>query len=426
MEILSDQHTEKFVEHLFRQQSGKMSSVLIRIFGFQPLELIEDIIQETFLTALKQWGMKGVPDNPEAWLMLVAKNKIINELKRRKKVSRANDEAFTEQQQQHIDELFLDHEIEDSQLKIVVACCIPDLDPKTRIMFILKYVAGFGDKEISRALLMKPETIKKRVYRARKKLSKKEFRLDDITKNDITERLDPVLQVLYLMFNEGYKKTIGDDLLDEDLCFEAIRITKILTGDSVVDTGKVHALLSLMFFHVSRFPSRINNIGGLVDLRSQDRSLWNKELIDAGLLHLMFSRESNELSKYHLLSTILAIHSTAPAFEFTDWENIITCYDRLLTVEDSFPVRLNRVIAISWQSGAEEGLKELSGLKESIPEGYSLYFYAAKAEMFERLKNYQRARSYYEVARDFAIHSKDQEYLNSKISTCDTLNIHSN
>ena len=414
------------MEHLFRQQSGKMSAILTRIFGFSNTDLVEDILQETFLSAMKTWGMKGEPENPEGWLMLVAKNKIINELNRRKRHAEKREKIHYETAEEKIEELFLDHEIKDSQLRVLFACCHPDLSPRSQIMLTLKVLSGFGDREIASALLMSPEAVKKGIYRSRQQLKNDHDYIGIPFLSEVNDRIDTVLTIIYLIFNEGYKASVGDTVIDEELCYESIRLVFLLKDIPDVDQGEVYALLALMYLTLARFPSRITKKGELVEIENQDRSKWDKELIDAGVGFLKKSRESNKLSRYHLESTIAAVHFTSPSYEQTDWGTIVFCYERLMKKDDSFMIRLNHAIALGKLKEAETGLSKLKELEKDAPSGKRGLLFAAIAEINLRIGNFEVAKSYYQVSLDLSKTPADSEFLARKIMECDKKNINKN
>ncbi len=416
----------KLVEHLFRQQSGKMSAILTHIFGLSNTEIIEDIIQETFLSAIKTWGIKGEPENPEAWLMLVAKNKIINELNKRKRHVKKREQLHYEMVYDQIDDLFLKHEIRDCQLRLLFSCCHPDLKIRSQIMLTLKTLSGFGDKEIGNALLMKPSAVKKGLYRAREELKSKHDSLGIPFIPEAVERIDTVLAIIYLMFNEGYKTTLKEEVINIELCYEAIRLATLLTEIEYPDKGKIDALLALMYLTLARFPARLNSSGELIEIEQQDRKKWDNKIISIGFSYLNKSRSSIILSRYHLESTIASIHCAAKSFKETDWNAILFCYEKLLHINNSFMTRFNYAIALGWAQGFDLGLIKLKELeKESYVQKRSL-LYSGIAEMNMRMKKYEISKSYYQVALDLAESSADKNFISKKITICDTKNIRTN
>lgn len=416
----------KLVEHLFRQQSGKMSAILIRIFGFSNTEIIEDIIQDTFLSAIKTWGIKGEPENPEAWLMLVAKNKVINELNKRKRHAEKREQLHYEMAYDKIDDFFLEHEIRDSQLRLLFAFCHPDLKIRSQIMLTLKTLSGFGDKEIGNALLMNPSAVKKGLYRAREEIRSKHDHIGIPFILEAKERIDTVLAIIYLMFNEGYKTTLDKEAINIELCYEAIRLATLLTELDYQDEGKINALLALMHLTLARFPARLNSSGEFIEIEQQDRQKWDKKIISIGFSFLNKSRSSINLSRYHLESTIASIHCAASSFEETDWKAILYCYEKLCHINNSFMIRINYAIALGWAEGFDLGLIKLKELeKESHVQKRSL-LYSGIAEMNMQLKNFEVAKSYYQVALDLTESSFDKIFISKKITICDTNNIRTN
>lgn len=421
----SESHTANhLVDHLFRTESGKMTAILTRIFGFGHSRLIEDIVQETFLAALKTWPLKGKPDNPSAWLMQVAKNKAINAVKQKNRLQKWSPEVVQEYEQ--IDRLFLDHEIKDSQLRMLFACCYPELPQKIQIMLMLKTMSGFSNAEIASALLMKPGAVKKAIYRAKKEIQALYNRISAPAIDEAKGRLEPVYTVLYLMFSEGYKRSYKNEIINKDLCFEAVRLATLLLDIPDVNHGKTHALLSLMYFSMARFPAREGNEGEIIDLKFQDRSLWDKNSINAGFHHLQLSRESKSLSRFHLESSIASVHCLAASFEETDWENILFYYRKLLQIEDSVITQLNFAIALSKVEGADVGLEALDKINLHSSKTKEFMLYAARAEMNTELGNYEIAKSYYQVACDMANSNADKNYLHSKMEECDRKNLSKN
>lgn len=421
-------HTEpitQHIDHLFRQESGKMTAVLTRIFGFKNSNLIEDIVQETFLSAMKTWPLKGSPDNPSAWLMQVAKNKTLNALRERKKMSVWN--PNNQQEADHIGRLFLDHEIQDSQMRMLFACCYPQLAQRVQIMVTLKTLSGFSNEEIASALLMSSTAVKKAIYRAKKEMQV--YYHDGIPVPDVNlakKRLETVYTILYLMFNEGYKRSYNDHVISEDLCFEAVRLTILILDIKGVNHGKTHALLSLMYFSMARFPARRDGSGRMVDLKFQDRLLWDKNSINAGFYHLKISRESTALSKYHLESGIASLHCSAASYEKTNWKGILDYYEKLKKLENSEVIRLNYAIVLSKVKGAAAGLKALDQVEPDTTKEKQFLFLAARADMNAELKNYEIAKSYYQVAFDMAHSKADKNFLRSKIEECNRHNLSDN
>ena len=413
-------NTDHLVEYLFREQSGKMSAILTRRFGFSNAELIDDIIQETFIAALKTWSLKGVPEKPEAWLFQVAKNKTLNELKKQAKLSYSEEGTPHIPDESEMDDLFMDNEIKDSQLRLLYACCNPVLSEKVQVILTLKSLCGFSVHEIAHAFLMKKEAVKKTITRARQTLADIPVEVPFI--EQAKSRTEAVQLVLYLMFNEGYKASVGDDLINEQLCYDAVRLAKLVTQIPEIDDHSTYALLALMYFNMSRFDARMDEHGEMIQFQLQDRATWNKAMIGQAFSFLEQSRKSTGLNRYHIEAGIAAAHASAPTFEKTSWKTIVDYYRLLFKFDQSPVTHLNYAIAMSLHEGPERGLEELSTIKAVSMQDYFL-FHASKADMYFRLHDFERAKSYYQVALDLADSKPDQTFIRKKMLECDTKNI---
>lgn len=423
------QHTsKKLVDHLFREEAGKMTAILIRLFGFRNAELAEDIVQETFLSAMRNWPLKQIPDDPSAWLMQVAKNKAINVVRREQRIRDKNRDFEHEQwlAEERIEQLFLDHEIKDSQLKILFTCCYPEIKQREQVMLILNILGGFNNKEIANALLMSTSAVKKALYRAKNIIKDHYQSLPVIDKYQAEERRDTVLKAVYLIFNEGYSTSFSESALDKDLCYVAIRLAHLLLKLEGQSVGKTNALLSLMYFHAARFPARIDAEKGLVDLKDQDRGKWDKDLINKGFYHLKRSRLGDEVSSFHFESAIASVHCSAQTFEETNWELVARYYQKLTKTNSSPLVALNYAISISYRKGPEAGIKKLDEIEVTLPQQKQYLLFAARAEMNVRLNNYELAKSYYQVAYDQARSTAVQTYIQGKIEECNRLSLSKN
>jgi RNA polymerase sigma-70 factor (ECF subfamily) len=403
-----------------------MFSVLITLFGFEHSSLVEDIIQESFVAALKTWRVKGVPENPKGWLIQVSKNKLINELKKRSNRARLNKQFANEHLEEKVEELFLETHIKDSQLRALFSCCHPLLKPKEQIMLTLKVLSGFSDTEIAQAFFSTPEAVKKAIYRAKKVLQDNDVTFNVPSSSEMGSRIKTVHTIIYLMFNEGYKQTTGEALINEDLCFQASRLAILLTEIEGDHKAETYALLSLIYFSIARFPTRSNESGEMIELEFQDRSKWDQEIIKTAAYFLRNSRSTKRLSKYHLEATIASIHCTADSYGKTDWETISICYYKLLEMEKNLVLNINYAIAISKWKGPKEGLLELEQVESAIKKPLKYLFYSAKASMLMQFGNFDLARSYYQVARDLAKHEMDRSFLLKKIEECDRKGLRAN
>jgi len=354
----------ELLPHLFRTEYRKITAVLCKLFGIEHIEIAEDIVSETFLLASETWGLKGLPNNPTAWLYTVSKNKAIDFLRRHKvfteKVSASIKPAIIEAEEIEID--LSGKNIIDSQLQMMFAICHPCISAEAQIGLSLSILCGFGVEEIADAFLTNKETIYKRLARAKEKLKAEKVKIELPDLSEIHNRLATVLTTLYLLFSEGYYSTSQNLTLQKDLCLEAMRLNVMLTEHEQTNTAAANALLSLMCFHSSRFEARINKNGDVVLYEEQDQTLWNKELIEKGEYYLNRSSTGNKLSKYHLEAAIAYWH-THKTDTHEKWENILQLYNKLLQIEYSPIAALNRTYALSKANGKKEAIAEAEKLQ---------------------------------------------------------------
>ena len=347
------------IDHLFRQKAGQMVSLLSRIFGIDKLELIEDAVQDAMIAAMRKWPF-GVPENPSAWLIQTARNKVIDELRRAgKSVGLESDEGLELPARVSAasgNELL---PLGDDELRMIFACCSPAVAPDSRVALTLKIVGGFSVAEIARAFLAGDEAIAKMLTRAKKRLREDKGFPELPPARELPDRLDAVLRVLYLMFNEGFGATAGDDLVRRELCFEAIRLAEMLLRSEETSTPEVQALAALFCFQAARLPARTNDAGELVLLEDQDRSRWDMRLAERGLDHFRRSARGDVLTEYHLESEIAGVYTLAPSFAETDWPRILACYDELQRRRYSDVVELNRLIVLSRIEGVGRAMAKL-------------------------------------------------------------------
>ncbi|MCS3795863.1 RNA polymerase sigma factor [Niastella sp. OAS944] len=352
----------QLVDHLFRYQSGKMIAVLTRIFGMHNLEMIEDVVQESFLRAIHTWTFKQVPENPAGWLMQVARNRAIDIIRRQQHFQQYSRELAHELQletEQTIQQFFSEEEIADSQLRMMFACCHPALKEEDQVALTLKTVSGFGVTEIAHALLTNEAVIQKRLYRAKQFLKDNRIQLDIPVGRHLTNRLNMVYTVLYLLFNEGYKSQHENEVIRKDLCTEAMRLCLILTEHKTGKQPATFALLALMCLQASRFESRINENNEIILLQHQDRSTWNRALIQKGYDYLNLSSQGEVITVYHLESAIAAEHCLAPSFAETNWQRMLMLYDMLLEQKRTALVILNRAVVLTQLNQTSVAIKEI-------------------------------------------------------------------
>jgi RNA polymerase sigma-70 factor (ECF subfamily) len=412
---LSTQHAA-LLEDLFRRQAARIVAALTRYLGPQHLALAEDALQETFITALRSWSYRGVPDNPPAWLMTVARNKALDVVRRERELLVKQGELAREAElharagelEQAVE--WLDDDLRDDQLRMIFTCCHPALAREAQVALTLKLLCGLGVPEIARAFLVPESTIAQRLVRA------VPFGVPDAA--ELPARLDAVLDVLYLLFNEGYSAHRGDDLVRPDLCAEAIRLASILAAHPAGARPKVHALLALMLLHASRLPARTDARGNLLLLEEQDRARWDRRLILAGLRELSRAAAGDEVSAYHLQAGIAACHAVAPDYAATNWRQILSSYDDLLALEPSPVVALNRAVALAMVAGPEAGIAELErvGAMPGMQSYYLLHMTAG--EFFRRTGDIRRALEHYRRAERLPATAPERRFLARRLAEC--------
>lgn len=396
-----------------------MAAVLCRAFSLQQFDVAMDIVHDTFETALLRWKFSGVPDNPSGWLMQVAKNKVINYLKRQRKTEYIGEYSNSIQVDQIIEPYF--NEVEDSQLRLLLSCCRLALPQRTIIILTLNILCGFGRQEIANALLMREGSVKKALTRARAKLRSNKHLLENVQLLNNTDNISTAHVVLYLMFNEGYKNTRGSSLVDNEMCYEAVRLTKLLLNEDGDVKPETNALLALMFFSIARFPSRVTSRGEIVTLASQDRSHWDRRFIHEGYQYLEHATKGDSLSRYHIEAIISSLHCAAPVFEQTDWEKIVYLYEQLVKISPSPFVTLNKIIAQSYHKGPEMGLVELEHFKcQDMVEGHYL-IYAAAGDMYYRLGKKNLAGHAFNQALILVNNNLEKEFIIGRLRDCGEL-----
>ena len=400
----------KVVDHLFRHQYGKMVAILTRIFGLSHIETVEDAVQDTFIKATLQWR-KGIPDNPEAWLTKAAKNRTIDLLRslqaRKNRFEENSPSPFTDQ----LSDLFLDHEIEDSQLRMIFVACHPSLSAKEQIAFALKTISGFSIKEIAAALLTKEDTIKKRLTRARKAIVENNVQFDYPSPKNVGKRLDRVLEVIYLTFNEGFHSTHKEKLIRQELCGEAIRLAKLLLKKERFRCGNLYALFALMCFHAARLESKVNSLNEIVSLQKQDRAKWHFPLIKLGNNAMEKAMEYQEISVYHYEAAIAAEHLKTPTFEETDWEKILMWYTQLYKLRPNALTKLNMAV-VNLQLNQLDSVAKILGKINSDTLGQRAYlYYGCYAEYYFKKEEIASAISFLDQAIQKTRNDLEKEYL---------------
>ncbi len=414
----------QLVEHLFRHQAGRITATLTKILGVAQLELAEDVVQETLLKALRHWPFHGVPHNPAGWILQTAKNLALDVL-RREAIFRGKEEQIRAQLEQdmRLAEVAEDEahasEFKSDQLRMMFACCHPSLGREAQVALTLKTLSGFSVREIARAFLAEEATIAQRLVRAKRKLREEMAALPVPEGKELHERLHAVLEVLYLLFNEGYNAHEGEDLIRQDLCFEALRLTELLAEHPLIQHPKVHALLALMWFQASRLPGRVDAEGDLLLLAGQDRAQWDQSMIRRGFHHLERAGQGEELTEYHLEAGIASCHAMAASYEETEWPLILSYYDQLVAMNHSPVVALNRAVALAMVEGPQAGMRALEKIPRLPPMKSYYLLPATLAEFHIQMNDFEKAGDCYQQALELVRSEPERRFLTRKLQVCE-------
>jgi RNA polymerase sigma factor (sigma-70 family) len=414
----------QLVEHLFRHEAGKLVSVLTGIFGTERLQLAEDVVQESLIRALQSWSYYGIPKNPAAWITQTAKHLTLDLIRREKTFRSKQSEiiAFVEgwSADSGTDESpMFENEIKDSRLRLMFACCHPMIPQESQTALALKTLCGFGVGEIAKAFLTTEAAIAKRLTRAREKIREVQIPFEIPSGEELSVRLDSVLQTLYLLFNEGYKASSGERLIKKDLCDEAIRLAKLVAEHPMGDRPRTHALAALMLFNAARLSTRLDSAGNVLRLREQDRSRWNKLMIGEGMLQLQRSAAGNDLTEYHLQAAIAACHCTARDHESTDWAQILKLYNRLIQINPSPVVALNRAVAVAQVHGPGAGIAAVEAIQARDTLNAYYLLYAVLAEFETQLDHFQPAADHLRTAIQLTEIKSEKALLSKRLIECE-------
>jgi RNA polymerase sigma-70 factor, ECF subfamily len=396
---------------LYRTESRRVFATLIRLIG--DFDLAEEALQEAFTAAVEQWPRDGVPANPRAWLVSAGRFKAIDVLRRRARFETAVPELAEGADRPLEAEDFDEASFKDDHLRLIFTCCHPALAQSTQVALTLREVCGLTTEEIASAFLTSPPTVAQRIVRGKAKIRDAKIPYEVPSPTDIPERLDSVLAVIYLVFNEGYSASSGESLTRPDLSREAIRLARALL--SLLPDPEVTGLLALMLLHESRRTARVTVDGDLVLLENQDRSLWNREQIEEGTRLVEQALASRRFGPYTIQAAIAAVHAEAASTTATDWAQIVALYDLLMRMTPSPVVELNRAVAVAMRDGPEEGLKQVNAiLGRGDLQDYHLA-YAARADLCRRLGRTSDARMAYATALELAKQEPERRFLENRL-----------
>ena len=409
------------IETLYRSESGRVLATLVRLLG--DLDLAEESMHEAFAAALESWTLAGIPDKPRPWLISTARFKAIDAMRRRARFDGVQRDLVAHMESRVNDfssgnEETGDKEIEDDRLRLIFTCCHPALPPEGQVALTLREICGLTTEEIARAFLVTPATLAQRIVRAKTKIRETPIPYEVPTPQELPERLDAVLQVVYLVFNEGYSAAAGAKVTRAELTGEAIRLGRLLIElqpEPEVPKPEIMGLLALMLLQESRRAARTSSTGALILLENQDRSLWNREQIAEGVALVEKALSSRRFGAYTVQAGIAAVHAEAESAAATDWRQIVALYNHLVRIQPSPVVHLNRAVAIAMRDGPEAGLTHIDAVLE-LGELANYYLaHSARADMYRRLGRTAEARSSYERALALTQQEPERQFLQERI-----------
>jgi len=404
----------QIVDDLYQTESRRVFATLIRLLG--DFDLAEDALHDAFAAAMNQWQRDGVPDNPRAWLVSAGRFKAIDGMRRRSRFDASLAVLAQQIELNAEDDIRLDNEgIEDDRLRLIFTCCHPALSPDARMALTLREVCGLTTEEIARAFLTTPPTLAQRIVRAKNKIRDAGIPFQVPSPADLPERLDTVLHVIYLVFNEGYSASSGDTLTRSDLSAEAIRLARLL--HQLLPEPEVSGLLALMLLHESRRAARSSPDGDVILLEEQDRSLWNQTQIEEGQRLVERAFNSRQFGPYTVQAAISAVHANAADAESTDWTQIVGLYDVLLLISPSPVVELNRAVAVAMRDGSDAGLQLVDSILERGDLGDYYLAHSARAEFCRRLGKSDDALASYQRALVLTRQEPERRFLEGRIAS---------
>jgi RNA polymerase sigma-70 factor (ECF subfamily) len=401
-------------DKLHREESGRILATLIRLVG--DFDLAEEMLQEAYATALQKWPAEGTPTNPRAWLITTARHKAIDRIRRDRSLEAKSVEIF--RSARSVTEPDADFEeddmVRDDRLRLIFTCCHPALPIEAQVALTLRTVCGVSTEEISRAFLVPVATMAQRLVRAKSKIRDAGIPYRVPLQDDLRDRLDAVLLVIYLIFNEGYLASTGDALIRREMCAEAIRLGRVLC-ELLPRQGEARALLGLMLLHDSRRDARVSADGELILLEEQDRSLWRWEQIQEGTQLVESALRSSAAGAYTVQASIAALHAGAKTAKETDWRQIVGLYDVLLRMEPSVVIEVNRAVAVALGRSLEEGLALLDELQQRRELGEFHLLPAARGDLLRRLGRMAEAGQAYRRALSLATNDIERRFLRRRI-----------
>ncbi|TWU08953.1 ECF RNA polymerase sigma factor SigE [Symmachiella macrocystis] len=408
-------HSPNEADHfgeIYRRVSRRVFATLVRLI--RDFDLAEEMLHEAFTIALQRWPIDGVPANPYSWLVSTARHKAIDAIRRRSRFTEAQPEllarlqAVTEENQ-----ALAQSDIEDDRLRLIFTCCHPAIDPKVQVPLTLREVCGLTTEEIAAAFLVSPPTMAQRIVRGKAKIRDAGIPYVIPSLTDLPERLDSVLAVIYLVFNEGYSSSAGDTVARRDLSAEAIRLARLLL--ELLPDAEAMGLLALMLLHESRCSARTTPDGDIVLLEDQDRSRWDRELIDEGKQLVEQAMATRRIGSYTIQAAISAVHSDAATATETDWSQIVALYDILVRAEPSPVVELNRAVAVAMRDGPESGLQLIDAILQRGELADYYLAHSARGELLRRLKRHDDARAAFEQSIALTRQEPERRFLSCKI-----------
>ena len=396
-----------------------MVATLTRVFGPEHLSLAEEVVQDALITAMQQWSVGRVPENPRGWLFQVARNRALDQLRRDANLRTKEPELVaTFRERVAGEEPLFAHELRDDQLRMMLMCTHPAIPRESRIALTLKTVGGFSVDEIARAFLTKKEAIAQRIVRAKRFIRDEQIPIEIPSRAELPARLESVLDVLYILFNEGYSAHAGEDLVRTDLCFEALRLIGQLVDHPVASRPETHALHALMLLQAARLPARVDAAGELTTLAEQDRSQWDQEMLAEGLREFGRSASGDRLTAWHVEAAIASCHAIAPSFAETDWPEIAAHYDQLLELKPTPVVALNRAVAVAMAEGPRAGIDAISEIASHPSLRDYLPLPATLGELWLRAGDRARAAEYFARALELPGTMPEKRFLLRKLSEC--------